>query len=566
MYQIRCDDVILYDPRDDELRVLNPKCKLEANTVGEGSFTILSNHPNYHIMKMLKSVFEIRDGDHVLFRGRMTEDSADFHNRMDVDLEGILACTNDTMIPPFSFPEDFRKASSAENVVEFFLDWILTQHNQYASAWQQLKLGTVTVADPNNYISRASDKYASTWETLKSKLFDSGLGGYLIIRYEADGNYVDYLESFELTNTQPITLTENLLDIVRKRSATDTFSAILPIGATLDGKEDEEKQTVTLADLKDGDLTDDLVKEGLYIYSKAAREQYGWVCVPVNDSTWDDVTTAKNLRDRAVEYLTGVGMLLSSTITIKAVDLHFTDEQIQSFRIYRNILVNSPVHDVVNASFPLTKLDIDLFNPQNTTITIGDTVRTLIDINDQKQSASVERVEQVAQMVTGTKETIVETVHQQVIVQETSMISTCSEMIFAALDSYVKTGDYEQFKATVDAELKILANEISMNFTSNTEYINNVAGDLQAEVTTRKKHINFSENGITIGTGDGAMSLEIDNNIIKFKRNGVQFGWWDGVDFHTGNIVVDVNERAQFGDFAFIPRSDGSLMFLKVGG
>ena len=62
------------------------------------------------------------------------------------------------------------------------------------------------------------------------------------------------------------------------------------------------------------------------------------------------------------------------------------------------------------------------------------------------------------------------------------------------------------------------------------------------------------------------MTLELDNDMIKFKKNGVQFGWWDGVDFHTGNIVVEVNERAQFGNFAFVPRSDGSLMFLKVGG
>ena len=52
-----------------------------------------------------------------------------------------------------------------------------------------------------------------------------------------------------------------------------------------------------------------------------------------------------------------------------------------------------------------------------------------------------------------------------------------------------------------------------------------------------------------------------DENDLTKNR----FGWWDGVDFHTGNIIVKVEERAQFGNFAFIPRSDGSLMFLKVG-
>ena len=78
------------------------------------------------------------------------------------------------------------------------------------------------------------------------------------------------------------------------------------------------------------------------------------------------------------------------------------------------------------------------------------------------------------------------------------------------------------------------------------------------------KHISFSENGIIIA-GSGGLELVLDDGLILFRKNGVSFGWWDGVDFHTGNIIVNVNERAQFGNFAFVPRSDGSLSFLKVG-
>jgi hypothetical protein len=46
----------------------------------------------------------------------------------------------------------------------------------------------------------------------------------------------------------------------------------------------------------------------------------------------------------------------------------------------------------------------------------------------------------------------------------------------------------------------------------------------------------------------------------------VAYGSWDGDNFYTGNLVIRVSERAQLGNFAFVPRSDGSLMFLKVGG
>lgn len=561
MYQIRCDDYILHDYRDDTLVVFNPKCKLKVNTVGEGSFTILHNHPYYDKLKKLKSIFEIRQDDQPIFRGRMTNDSRDFNNRLSVDLEGVLAFTNDSIIPPFRFPEDFPDSADTTNVVEYFLRWLIEdQHNSQVEDWQKLKVGTVTVSDPNNYITRASEKYQSTWDTLKSKLFDSALGGYLCIRYESDGNYIDYVDSFELTNTQRITFGENLLDLKNDTDATETYSAILPLGA-----EAEDGGTLTLESLEDGDLTDDLVKQGKFIYSKSAVSAYGWRCVPVGDSTWDDVTDVVNLKTKGMGCLTGTAMKLSNTITIKAVDLHFTDEQIQSFRIYRNILVDSPAHGVSGVSYALTELDIDIDNPQNTTITIGDTVRTLIDNNNKNQSTTIERVESAEKDIAENKSEISYVKNQQ-ITQSTQIINDCEKIIMSALESYVETGEYDEFKQTVQSQFEIMADEIEMTFTNTTESINNVSGDLQAEITERMKYITFSEYGISIGSGENAMKLTLDNDIIKFEKNGVQFGWWDGVDFHTGNIVVEVNERAQFGNFAFVPRSDGSLMFLKVGG
>lgn len=150
--------------------------------------------------------------------------------------------------------------------------------------------------------------------------------------------------------------------------------------------------------------------------------------------------------------------------------------------------------------------------------------------------------------------------------QHTSLINNSQEIILAALKSYVETGAYDEFKEAVETQLKVMAGEITMNFTTTTEQITNVDGDLQSKFTELYKHISFSDDGIEISSGDSAITLQLDNELgIVFKKNGVQFGWWDGEDFHTGNIVVEVNERAQFGNFAFVPRSDGSLSFLKVG-
>ena len=89
---------------------------------------------------------------------------------------------------------------------------------------------------------------------------------------------------------------------------------------------------------------------------------------------------------------------------------------------------------------------------------------------------------------------------------------------------------------------------------------------MQAVSERIEKHFEFTTNGLLIKAGEGTMNLILDNDLIRFVKNGQQFGWWDGVNFHTGNIEVEVNERAQFGNFAFVPRSNGSLSFLKVTG
>lgn len=149
--------------------------------------------------------------------------------------------------------------------------------------------------------------------------------------------------------------------------------------------------------------------------------------------------------------------------------------------------------------------------------------------------------------------------------QVTSLTRNTEEIVMAALTEYVKESDLEEVRKTVSSEFKQMSDAISLNFTTTTEELTKVNGSLQTVAETLEKHFDFTVDGLTIKAGGGSMSLLLDNDIIRFRKNGQEFGWWDGVDFHTGNIVVNVNERAQFGNFAFIPRTNGSMDFLKVG-
>ena len=251
MYMMFCDGYPILDPRYDEYILGKPRVKTEVNTVGEGSFEIYSDHPNINKLIPLRSIFEVWDEYGVIFRGRMTEDTKDINNGKSVDLEGVMAFFNDSVVRPYVFPDDFLEnpkylAAAAETaeqaaldggVVRFYLDMLITRHNEQVEPFQQFKLGNVTVYDKNNYIKRDSSVYPDTWRELSEKTFGSSLGGYLCIRYEEDGNYIDYLREFTEVNEQGITYGENMLDISQNTNASGTYSAIIPLGADVESQE-----------------------------------------------------------------------------------------------------------------------------------------------------------------------------------------------------------------------------------------------------------------------------------------------------------------------------------------
>jgi hypothetical protein len=154
-------------------------------------------------------------------------------------------------------------------------------------------------------------------------------------------------------------------------------------------------------------------------------------------------------------------------------------------------------------------------------------------------------------------------VREEIIDQTTSMVSDKEKILLSAIESKVSLDEYGAFKetATTKADLELKASEISMNFTTQITDLDNTTTSKFREID---KYISFSSDGIIISAGENSMKLRLDNNIIMFEKNGVQLGSWDGTNFYSGNIIINVEQRAQFGNYAFVPRTDGSLSFLKV--
>ena len=570
MYQIRCDKYVLYDPRDDELIVNNPKCKLQVNTVGEASFSIFATHPYYENLKKMKSIIEILQDGVPIFRGRITDDTKDFNNIKMVDVEGVMAFFNDSIIRPFTFPDDFsantgyQTAAASGNVVEYFLNWLIEQHNSQVQEFQRFKLGKVTVTDVNNYLSRSSADYSKTWEVLKSKLFESSLAGYLCIRYEEDGNYIDYLKDFELTNTQRVEFGENLLNISSESDASARYSAIIPQGKKhkeIEESSDDESR-LTIVGLSDGNVTEDIVKEGDTLFSKSAVDEFGWIYAPPSETIWDDVTVAENLQEKGVEYLSNTATKLKNTIEIQALDLHYSDAEIAAFRIYRYIIVNSKPHNH-EGQYRLTALDIDILNPQNTKITLGDTKLSMTDINRGNNQSIAETVESL-KIQTETSTVDITEIQSTITEQSTAIVSSCEQVILSALESYVESSNHEEFKETIQSQLKVMADQISMNFTAVTDQIENVNGDLQEKFNTITKYFTFDIDGLTIGQTDSPYKVVIDNDRYSMIVNDAEVLWIANGEVHTPEI--EITKKMNMFGFLIDQDENGNVNCEYIGG
>ena len=124
----------------------------------------------------------------------------------------------------------------------------------------------------------------------------------------------------------------------------------------------------------------------------------------------------------------------------------------------------------------------------------------------------------------------------------------------------------EELETTISTQLQLMSDQLLLTFTEATNSLNETDSDLNAKFNELYSYIKMSGGILTFSDSVSTRTLSLNNGKIQFADNGVAFGEWDGDNFYTGNLVIRVSERAQLGNFAFVPRSDGSLMFLKVGG
>lgn len=417
MYKCYLDGELLYTPELDEYKLAAANLLVELNKTGSFKFTVYSDNSRYEFIKKRTSIVTVYNEDRRLFRGRVLNVKKGFYNQLQVTCEGELAFLLDSTVRPYEFK------GSVEELFQFYIN----SHNaQMDDEARKFKAGRCTVTDPNDYIVRANtgvNGYPKTLGEMKEKLVEK-LGGYLWTREEPDGIYIDYLEDFETMNSQTVEFAKNLLDFEETIKGQDIVTAIIPLGAKLKDENGEEiDERLTISSVNDG--VD-------YVYSPEAVEKYGYIFETV---TWDEVTLPENLLRKGKEELQN-HINLTRTIELQAVDLHNMNLDIQSFGLGNYTKVISEPHDF-NEMLLTRKLDINLLDPSDGSLTLGDERVTFVD----KQVEASNKINQTIKTV---------------------------EKI---------TSDYEVNKEKVEKRIESIENKLTLELTANSGTYQKIASD-----------------------------------------------------------------------------------------
>lgn len=530
MYKVYCDSFLLYDDQLEGYKIFNPKVELELNQIGSLEFTIYNDHPSFDKMQRLKSIIQVFQDGFLLFRGRILDDVQGFYNEKQVSCESELAFLVDSIQRPYDF-----NGTPAELFTQ-----LITNHNAQVDADKQFKVGNVTVTDPNDYISRSESEYLNTLESIQKKLLDT-LGGYLWIRHEEDGAYIDYLSELNLLSPQKIEFGKNLLDLKREMKGEDIATAIIPLGA----KEEGGESRLTIASVNNG--ID-------YVFNQESVDRYGWI---FRVQTWDDVTEPGNLLTKGNVFLQEQMQMLYS-VELDAADLATVDKTVESFHLGTQVQVTSNPHGI-DQLFLVSKLSISLFQPASNKLTLGSTLLTFTERAISGQIATENKFLDISSTL---EEKVLKSLSEAETKLSAQILATSESITSTVMEEVYLKGDVDEMVSSVSTSYTQTAQDFEYRFTEITKNVDDVAAGADARFEEISKYIRYEDGNIILGIDGNTLTLRIQNDRIAFFDAGTEVAYFSNNKLYVTD--AEFLHSLQLGNFVYVPRSNGNLSFKKL--
>ena len=352
--------------------ILSPKLKKETNKADSFEFIILPTHDKYDSFEKKRTfVYLTRDGK-CIFRGRVSDITTDIYKQRTITCEGDLAFLSDSILSPnkknstsnagstkkqqnktlYSHaggePYSTDKSLIRMTPAEYFRQCIAVHNAQMVNDNKNFEVGSITITGKNvvGYFERTS--YQDTSSTISSDLL-SVYGGVLRTRYENNKAYIDWLDNYTESNSQEIRFGVNMIDLDQEPPTDELWTVLLPTGednCTLPSGESEH---------------------GMLLVNTDMVAKYGYI---VHHHSFSDVKKSSELGPKARKYMSMHCKEFPNNLIIKAVDLQLIGESNDPLELGDKIKVVSSPHNL-NTTMACISMELDIFNPENNSYTIG---------------------------------------------------------------------------------------------------------------------------------------------------------------------------------------------------
>lgn len=506
MYRIYLDNNLIYDNHTPELSVSDAALELLQNDISTFQFTIYPSNPYINKVERMISRANVYRDNKLMFAGLVCNDEVGFMNQRSCKCKSDLYYLTRTVVRVYEF----------SGSVKDYFTMLIDEHNAHSEF--KFTVGKVTVTDPNDYITRSSSGYPTTWNEINDKCIKM-LGGYISLRYADGKTYIDYLADYEEVSPQTIEFGKNLLEAKREASGLDIATVLIPLGAsyevTTDNSSDESSSddsadtsatdtsaTDTTTESKRVDITS--VNDGKnYIENADGIARYGRI---EKTNTWDDVHEPSILLRKAKAYLDDL-IYHKMTITVSAVDLA-NISKIDSFSMKQYIHVISKPNGIDDIYLPM-KMSINILDASQNKIELSVATQTN-EKSEVSRTQSSGLVEQIITTENNTKNNINKTVegyntriNQQKDSISTEVARTKKEMIDYTDNSL---NDYYTKDETVS------------RISQEADRVNSLISKVQSALVGTVNRL-VELNRIT------AKTKPSDDSVIKFENNNLKLGY-----------------------------------------
>ncbi|MGQ7392195.1 phage tail spike protein [Streptococcus suis] len=383
-YKNHADKVgtLLHETQLDGDKVSAGRLEQSLSEIGTFEFELMYDHPLYNQIEPITGLVKIvnKYDKEVEFYGRVLKpdagmDSTGLFAKTFV-CESVLGYLQDST-------QTFQRVTN--NGVEDYLRRIIDVHNGQVEPHKQFKIGRVTVPNQSDVPYRFIG-YDTTFETIKTYLVGR-MGGYIQLRLEDDGMYLDYLKDVGQDMSSPIQLGTNIETARRELDLSNLITRLVPLGSDLDkDTQDEEtgqyvvRERVTINGVNGGRS---------YIEDPELVRQFGIIQRPMD---WTEIKDARILLERGKQYMANQKIAISAW-SVSVVELYLIDHSFEKFKIGNTHPIdNAPLSGVERLQ--IIKKVIDVTQPESVDLTVGADSMTLSKFQLQQQEAtkSMEKV------------------------------------------------------------------------------------------------------------------------------------------------------------------------------